>query len=259
MIDKLSPEYRSYIIGFLQGDGSNSVSSRNRGKITIELSIRDNDIIDKLIEKFSPYINVRKFNRTRDTNFKKKYTSVGLYIYDLKTRLEFSKYIPTGCKSRTVETPKDISVSDYIRGLSDADGSLGITSENRCFWSLCTSSESVKSLVLGTIKQITGLKKNINRNKRDDVYNISIFDEDAQVFSSFLYKNASICLDRKLKSYMKVMQWKRPPERKKRHRRTFSKEEDLVILNNSISIEEKKTILNRTEKSIRMRKWRLTK
>ena len=41
------------------------------------------------------------------------------------------------------------------------------------------------------------IEKRLSRNKRDNVYNIILFDEDAVEYTRLLYKDATIYLGRK--------------------------------------------------------------
>jgi len=259
MLSKLSNEERSYLIGLWQGDGSLSEQTRNRGKLAYEISNKDRDIIGKIASLLSPYVKVNIRERTRDTNFKKNYKSISLVIHDMFFRKEIKKYFPVGKKSTIVSPPDNILVRDYIRGFIDSDGSLGLTSNGRCFLSLCTSSEDIKQFVLKNINQKLGLVKKINRNKRDGVYNIVIYDEDAQKYSDYLYKGSSLFIDRKYNKYIDVMAWVRSGTKKRKKRVAWDKTEDKIVLQSDLSWVEKSRLLNRTLASIKGRHFRLSK
>lgn len=70
-----------------------------------------------------------------------------------------------------------------------------------------------------------------------------------------IYDGAEIYLNRKYNEYKKFSSWKRT--KKKVNRRTWTKEEDKFILKNTVEESMKK--LGRTEKSIRLRRFRLKK
>lgn len=255
----ISPEYLSYSIGFLQGDGNNYAQSRNRGRISTEISLRDKDILDKM-EKCLQGVYVGRGERTRNTNFKEEYKSCKLVVFDAETRKFLSRFIPVGKKSDKVKPPvkeKFFEKYAYIRGLSDADGSIGMTCQNRPFWSLCTSSELVKDFVLLDIKDNFGFEKRINRNKRDNVYNIVLYDEDAVEYAKLLYTNATIFLDRKYIKYLEVLEWIRSIPKKKGKKKSWLPYEDKVVLDESISLKEKMSMLRRSRSSIVTRSWRL--
>jgi hypothetical protein len=255
----ISSEHLSYIIGFLQGDGNNYAQSRNRGRITVEISARDKDILDK-IEKCLEGIHIGRGDRTRDTNFKEDYQSSSLGLFDLETRQYLSQFIPIGKKSGKVKPPEKESFFEkhaYIRGLVDADGSIGMTAQNRPFWSLCTDSEFVKDFVLLDIKNTLDFEKRMNRNKRDNIYNIVLFDEDAVEYSKLLYSAATIFLDRKHNKFLETLEWKRTTPKRKGKHKTWLPYEDKVVLDTSISLKEKMSMLRRSRSSIVTRSWRL--
>lgn len=257
----ITPENYSYLIGFIQGDGHLSTQSRNRGRMTIELAAKDIDILDKIEKLLSEQqIHVIRYTRIRDTNFSKKSKSVSLSVFNWEFRKHISKYIPYGKKSETVRPPINIpnfKKYDYIRGITDADGSLGITSLNRPFWSLCTSSEYIKSFLLKEIEDCLGIIKRINKTKRDNVYNITLFDEAAVTFINLLYKNSTIFLDRKYSKYLDIQNWVRTTPKRKGCQKTWLEWEDRLVLNSTISLKDKCKILNRTKSSIKTRQWRL--
>ena len=63
---------QSYIYGLLITDGNLYLTSRNRGRVTLEVSDKDKDIVESLV-KIIPNSSTRI--RTRDTNFKQNYTT----------------------------------------------------------------------------------------------------------------------------------------------------------------------------------------
>lgn len=261
MLDNISPEEKSYIIGFLQGDSHHRGESRNRGKIKIELSSRDIDILDKLYDIFGLIVNyVGRGERTRDTNFKKGFSTASLSLYDLELRGELREYVPIGKKSRDIKPPMDLAKFDkyaYIRGLTDADGSLGMTGDDRPFWSLCTSSEYIKEFILLDIKRALNFDKRLSRNKRDGVYNIVLYSEDAVAYTSLLYEGSSLRLDRKYSEFCKIQRWVRTTPKRPGRKKRWLEYEDKLVLNNDLSLEEKCTLLKRSPSSIKTRLWRL--
>lgn len=130
----------SYIYGLLITDGSLSLRTRNRGKVSLEVSKKDEDIIYKLCNLIP---NSHQRERTRDTNFKKDYTTK---IFS-NTRREFrekliSQGFPVINKTLNASPPiLDYSEFDFWRGVIDGDGSIGITSKDIPFISLVTKSE----------------------------------------------------------------------------------------------------------------------
>ena len=260
MYNNISPEHKSYIIGFLQGDGSHYEQSRNRGKIQVEISKIDKDILDEIEIDLKSIAYIGRRERERNTNFKDNYMSSILSIYNLDLRQQLKQFVPVGKKASIIEPPvemRNFNKYSYIRGLTDADGSLGITSLIRPFWSLCTSSEYIKNFIIADIKVALNFEKRLSRNKRDNVYNIILFDEDAVEYTRLLYKDATIYLGRKYQKFLEIQNWERSISKRVGRKKTWLSYEDKVITNRSISLKEKSLLLDRTPSSIKTRLWRL--
>lgn len=209
-------EFMSYLYGLLQTDGNLYETSRNRGRISLELKKEDEVLLEEINNQLK--INSYITERTKNTNFSKNYTSVCLKIYDLDFRKNIKSFgFPVGKKSEIIEPPKTKFVEpDYIRGLIDGDGSLGLTGNGFPFLSFTIKSEKLKEYYLDYIFRKTGKRKNINRNKRDNIYNICVYKEDAQVIIKEIYYENCLCLNRKMKKMKEVLSWKRPKSMKKR-------------------------------------------
>jgi len=248
----------SYFLGFAQTDGSLSKSSRNRGKLQIEVGAKDLHILKSFKELFSTvYSSIKK--RNRNTNFKKNHISFVFVISGKEFREEINKLgVPYDKKSEIIAPPTFIfSERDYIRGLIDGDGSIGIRLGKYPFISFTVKSEKLKDYLIDIIEKITGERKKLNRNKRDNIYNIMLNREKAQRFAKCLYYPGCLALNRKLKDVKEILKWKRSKSLKKIFRNEWHDWEDEYILNHTIK--ESCKYLKRTEMSIKMRKWRLLK
>jgi hypothetical protein len=257
----------SYMIGLFQTDGTlyKQYKDRNKGKFQIEISDKDKDIINKIV-KYIPYnYGIRK--RTRNTkinnrDYIKDYISLSVSNLEFRTFLNESG-IPYGKKSQIIKPPlhlKDLSIKDYVRGLYDGDGSLGLDSKGIPFISFTTDSDGIANFLVDYISKLTNKpKKKLNRNKRDNIYNIVITKEDAQVLTKELYYGGCLSIKRKKNKAKDVLNWIRPKDMKKIYyeRKGWDKEQDKYILNHSI--EESMKHLDRTGDSIKMRLFRLKK
>jgi intein/homing endonuclease len=255
-IDLKKPEH-SYFFGFIQGDGSFYRQSRNRGRLSIELKDSDRSLLEQFQSLFPTYSSINE--RMRDTNFKKDSCTSIFRIYDETFRNELINLgLSPGAKSRTVSPPNvDYSKRDYIRGLIDADGSLGVTSKGYPFISLVTASDSTKDAFIQLYEQLTGKTKESNRNTRDNIYNLAVFREDAQIMINALYYNGCLALERKKIKAQEALAWERPNSMKKVdfERKRWTDTEDKYL--QSHTIEESIEYLGRTKKSIEIRLWRL--
>lgn len=130
---------------------------------------------------------------------------------------------------------------------------LEFTSNNEPFVSITVTSENLVKEYLHLLKQNFGVTKILNPNKRDNVYNITVKNEDAISLSNYLYKDSTIHLDRKYSKHLECLNWKR--SKRKVDSRSWTSEEDIFILNNTI--ENSMSHLDRTDNSVKMRLWRL--
>ena len=81
---------------------------------------------------------------------------------------------------------------------------------------MCAKSENIKQFICTHMFDTLGIEKKINRNKRDDIYNIMLTKELSQQYSEILYKDSTIYLDRKYKKYLEVQNWERPSSMRKK-------------------------------------------
>lgn len=208
----LNTPINSYVFGFLQSDGhlgSHKKSGLKKGKLNIELSFKDRDIL-LLIQKCID-VETSFSSRIRNTNFKENYKSCKLSFHSTEFREALHKLgLPIGKKSAIIKPPKSKYVEiDYWRGIIDGDGSLGFTKDGWPFISLNTSSTKLALEYKKFIKKITGRTNNANRNKRDGTFNICETRENAQLICKELYYNECIGMKRKIKKAKKISKWRR--------------------------------------------------
>lgn len=249
----LSNADHAYFFGFIQTDGHLASNTRNRGKLTIELSLEDKEILEKFQSIIPYYSSIR--DRTRNTNFKENYTSSVFSVFNLEFRKELIlNGLTCGKKSDNLKIP-DILSEDYFRGIIDGDGSLGFTEKGFPFLSLATASENL-ALAFSKYLELTIHKnKKLCRNKRDEMFNITIYKEDAQRVANELYYDNCLSLTRKFTLSREILNWVRPIGMRKSPKRGWDDEQDKIILTNSVL--EASKMLNRTVSSIKTRLWRL--
>lgn len=252
----LENPFYAYLFGLIQTDGHLYQNSRNRGRMSIELGKRDEEILLKL-QKRLPF-NSTISERTRKTNFKDEYISVIWNVFDKRFRdFLMENRLPGGRKSKTIVSPVGrYSKIDYFRGLIDGDGSLGLTANGFPFLSFITASSEIAGEYLDFLKSITNREKTTTANKRDNVFNIAIYKEDTQKVVQILYYKKCLALRRKLEKAKAVLSWQRPGNmRKVENRKRWTKVEDNFILSNSIT--DAMIRLDRSQSSVEMRLWRL--
>lgn len=253
----LVPEV-SYLIGLIQADGHLEAQSRDRGKLRLEMQAQDRELLERLQKVIPFYSSIS--TRVRDTNFKEGSESCTLTAYDQEFRDLINQWgVPYGRKSEIVAPPTvPFSTLDYVRGMIDGNGSVAISSQNKPLISLTTPSNAVVDFYIGFLASATGkAKKQANRNKRDNIYNIVVFNEDAVLLANLLYYDGCLALERKQRAADQVKKWVRPDGMRISPKRDWDADEDTYIL--AHSIEESMTHLGRTKQSVQMRLWRLQK
>lgn len=180
----------SYIYGWMLSDGTLSESTRNRGKLSSEISVKDIDILEKMKNVLQEHnISSTLTFRTRTTPFKKDFEAVKLSVFSLETRNTFKELgFPVGKKSDIVTPPNGLfSENDFCRGFIDGDGSIGIAKQrNYPFVSVVISSDPLYDYFSEKVNDVCGYLPNINRNKRDNVYNLGINRKNCILFLNWL-------------------------------------------------------------------------
>lgn len=245
----------AYMFGFLQADGHLYANSRNRGKLTLELKSQDRWILEQFARLVPFYSSIKQ--RTRTTNFKEHHSSVVWAVHNRSFRdALILNGVPTGKKSDKIAVPPgEYSQCDYYRGIIDADGSLGITGNGFPFVSIITASTSLAGSYNEFLREKLGCHKQVRRNNRDNVFNITVFKEDAQALATLLYYDSCLALPRKQAKVPDLLNWQRPDGMTKKFCQGWCEAQDRFILNHSIT--EAALHLGRTEQSIKMRLWRL--
>lgn len=257
MLDLMKPDV-SYFFGFAQADGHLWQGKGNKGKFSIDLMASDRP----LLEAFAALLPCRTtlHDRTRDTNFKKQFASSGLLACDRGFR-EWLKAmgLPSGKKSDIVGLPlAPFSAVDYFRGWVDANGSVGITARGFPFVSFSTRSRAVFDGFLGFTTQTLHTTRSTTPNTRDRMFAVAFFKEDAQsIVRALGYETATLSLQRKRDKAIALLSWTRPRNMRTKYRaKRWTQADDAVVLSQPVAVAMEQ--LGRTEKSVRVRLWRLT-
>ncbi|WP_210582485.1 LAGLIDADG family homing endonuclease [Streptomyces sp. GESEQ-4] len=229
-MDLRVPEY-AYMFGFLQADGHLQQGVGQKGKLTVELNARDIDILHNF-QKLTPYYS-SVTERTRSTNFTETHRSATWSLCSLEARTLLNELgLPYGRKSKTISPPHvEFSGRDYLRGVIDADGSVGYTSKGLPFISLTTASTAIGTYLCQYAEEVTGAVRNIKRNARDDIYNILYTKESAQKLAAGLYYPGCLSLERKWAAADSLASWVRPEGMQRRPPRIqWTPEMDRILL-----------------------------
>lgn len=255
-MDLADPRY-AYMFGFLQMDGHLSRGAGQKGRLQVEISSRDAEIL-RAFQELTPY-NSTLSERTRTTNFASEHTSTTWNLYSLEARDTLvSLGLPYGRKSRRVTPPRvAFARRDYLRGVIDADGSLGYTGHGFPYLSLTTASTAIATYLCFYGRKVVGAEKLPARNKRDSIYNVLYLKERAVSLVAHLYYPGCLALKRKQQAAQAIQEWVRPPDMAKQEpRRRWRTWEDRFLLTCGDPVEAAAE-LGRPEKGCRLRLWRL--
>ncbi|MFJ3927751.1 LAGLIDADG family homing endonuclease [Streptomyces sp. NPDC090022] len=255
-MDLTDPQY-AYMFGFLQADGHLAQGAGQKGRLTVEINARDIDILREF-QQLTPYRSTIT-ERTRSTNFAASHHSATWTLCALEARITLNRLgLPYGRKSTKIAPPRcAFSRRDYIRGVIDADGSVGYTGKGLPFISLTTSSTAVGAYLCHYAKKVTGTERLIRRNARDGVYNVLYTKEAAQELAEHLYYPGCLALRRKGTAAASLAAWERPAGmRKQGPQRRWSMADDTTLLEIGDPAVAA-TALGRSESACRQRLGRL--
>lgn len=258
MFDDLSVPEAAYFFGLLQTDGSHSGDPDHKGAVTIELTVRDKDVLES-IQSIVPMRTTIALRR-RVTNFGPN-DSATLRFHDQATRRSLAAAgLPPGPKSTNIGPPTGpISAPDYVRGLLDGDGSVGFTQLEYPFISFTTASPAMAAFIIDTIWQVCRKRRTVRPNARDGVYNIMVANHAASDLAQWAwYSDDVLGIGRKRLSARAVAAWVPDPliaRRFGRPRHAWTTEQDLIV--EVHSVRDAATILGRSESSVANRRWRL--
>ncbi|MGY0492515.1 hypothetical protein [Streptomyces sp. WG-D5] len=251
------PEY-SYMYGFLQMDGHLAKGTGQKGRLTAEINIRDIEILRRF-QELTPY-NSSITERVRATNFAESHHSATWTLCSLEARTKINELgLPYGRKSKQIKPPRvPFSRRDYLRGVIDADGSVGFTKPGLPFISLTTASTAIAVYLCFYARKITGVSLHPSRNKRDQIYNVCYWKEASQALAAHLYYPGCLSLDRKRHAADSMQAWTRPTDMRAAYtKRRWKAWEDRILLKHNSNITAAAEELGRTYQSCSVRIWRL--
>ena len=245
----------SYIYGLFLADGSIGLLERNRGRVQLEVNSKDKDIVVKL---FNHIPNSRISERTRDTNFKEGYSTC-TFSNHYKWFRDWLIECGYPIKNKTFDAclpSVEFDEMSFWRGFLDGDGSVGLTKENVPFVSLVTDSENIKKAYLDFLYRHYAILKTVNRNKRDNAYNILVLNEAAVQLAKDIYLNndSELYLNRKKDKAIELQSWVRTKSSNTKH--PWTHELDRIILSTP-SVKDASKIIHKTTGAINNRLYLL--
>lgn len=204
IFDSIDTEEKAYWLGFIFADGYISSS-----KYTFEISLKGAD--KHHLDKFNNFMQHEDQNHVKLSNIKLNNKMFKRCRWSVTNKHLWKTLNNLGCtpqKSLTLQFPnlnifktKDL-IRHFIRGYFDGDGSFSRTINAR------TVSPNVSLLgtyeFLSQISNVSTIKGHFLHDKRHDQNtHIMYFTQfDTIIFLDYIYRNASIYLDRKYNLYL---------------------------------------------------------
>lgn len=200
--DIIDTEHKAYWLGFLTADGYLSDNDY------LELCLAEID--KKHIEKFKSDIKSKHKISLKKTKLNgKTFNAYRIAIKDsqiannlrdlgFNNHKSYSAYIPFN------KIPDNL-MNHYIRGLFDGDGCAYKINKNGIGITICTT---VSQMMINDITQCIKEKIDINvKCSKDNTTNICIYKQsDVKKFYEWIYKDATICLNRKYEKFAVLRQ-----------------------------------------------------
>lgn len=187
----------AYVLGFIAADGNISVHGRAH---MMQLACDDEDVIEKIKNVMDAEIPTLKRPRINGK------TSYQFRVSDKTLFNDLVKLDITLRKSLTLKpskVPKKY-LHDYLRGFFDGDGSVSSTKKNKLISEWYTGSRKMANFLYLQLKRICPEFKGkvLKLPKRNNFYySLSFGMRDSKLIFKFLYKNASIYMNRKYRKF----------------------------------------------------------
>lgn len=210
--ETIDTEEKAYMLGFLYADGCNHEETH---KLEISLAKQDEEILVKFSKiLLRGNVNVKEYKSSKTQEHR-----VGLYIINRKISGDLKKW---GCAARKTfilkfpDLPKHLQ-HHFIRGYFDGDGMLVIYKRLK---PKCTNTTSVAEFSIVSTKEmleivgihISNLGVHFKINKRHEIrdnnnFTLRVFgNQQIKTVCDFLYRDATIFLDRKHNAYLQLIE-----------------------------------------------------
>ena len=200
--DKIDTQKKAYILGLLYADGNNC---KQKSTVRIQLQEQDVHILQEICKELNynkplSYIDCSK--RVYGNN----YVSSNMYSLDIYSKymcdqLEKLGMIPN--KSLVLTFPSFLSnefIPHFLRGYIDGDGHISKASYICNLTSTVSFCQSVQDYVYKNLGLLGGIKDASCHNGMTKVFYFSR-KEEAKQFLDYIYKDATIYLNRKYNLY----------------------------------------------------------
>lgn len=185
--DDIDNEDKAYILGFFVGDGCN--------RDGFQIGICDKELLEDIRIRIG-YCGPISESQPKNKDWQK------IYKLSFKSHVISHRLSLLGCPPKKTFVTKLPSRQDlpehlfhhYVRGLFDSDGSIYFVDGTPCI--TVAGTEELLLGVAGLISYLTGIQSRIYKHGKIRILRITN-KQDIVKFGGWLYKDATICLQRK--------------------------------------------------------------
>lgn len=212
IFDSIDSEEKAYWLGFIYADGNVNYHKSTKVAYTLTIALKSTDY--KHLEKFCNFLNYSKNNikiLSRKLN-EKQYQQCRIEVHSRHLWEQLNKLGVIPNKSLILKFPEELIFSDkslirhFIRGYFDGDGCLSFYKRTYDIIPHCSfvgSEFFIEKSKLYIPYKSTSRIRNCSKIKENyhDLYELVFNRENSELFSDWLYKDATIYLDRKHERY----------------------------------------------------------
>ena len=217
LFDVIDTQEKAYLLGFIYADGCNSGDEKC---IKIEVATPDRDILEKISKLIwieNPSNHIKDLVRTRSIGGREERDYRSSYL-NIHSKHYCTKLTEMGCvpaKSLILKFPEWLTNPElqrhFIRGHYDGDGGIHISG---IYKSMVTTKITSTKEFCGSVRNIvenqTGIKFGEPRESNKSGHNTYCIDmsgaRQIENFLNWLYKDATIWLDRKYNLYLELIE-----------------------------------------------------
>lgn len=194
---KWTPEM-AYVLGFIASDGN---VSKHGNAHMLQIACDDKDVIEKIrvaLRGKRPILEKGRFNGKVSYQFR---------VSDIEIFNDLLSLGITPRKSLTLKAPiiSKKFVPHYLRGFFDGDGSVSVSRSGNITSTWYTASLSMGEFLFNVTKNICpefkGKIQKLSKNK-GYFYSITLGKRDSLLLFKFLYKDATIYMERKYRKFV---------------------------------------------------------
>jgi hypothetical protein len=199
--NEINSQEKAYILGYLYADGHNNTE---RGTVNLTISSKDEQILYDIRQHFTE-VPIKQY--VHNSAYKKENTLSRLRIDSWKISQKLEELGCGGNKTFTLQFPSWLSrevIPHFIRGYLDGDGWISISKKNVIHVGVISSDlfcEGFSKLMKETLDINFTTKPELR--VKEGISTCFISSRNTAIkFLDWLYKDASIYLDRKYQTYL---------------------------------------------------------